>query len=329
MRDRQPGAALTLAVSAALISGACASVRLAELPVATVEASLEKPEGLLPGESSRLIAVVTTTDGREFATRGKGRPRASWKNFDLESELLPVGTDGTFRMPDDPRQTEGRSPRVRIAVKGHPHVSTEVAVPIRYDGRFVSDFSGWNGGDGPSGLSGSSGSSGSTGSIDPAHPSAGGDGGDGGDGGSGWNGGAGGNGEDVRVWMALREGPTPLLQVRVAGTMREDLFLVDPRGGTLLVRTDGGHGGRGGPGGKGGKGGSGGMGSPSGKNGRDGRDGHPGRDGPGGTGGAVTVYVDPRAEPYLDALQISNGAGWRGRAGPSPHIRVQPVPPLW
>jgi len=173
------------------------------------------------------------------------------------------------------------------------------------------------------GTDGQAGMSGSNGSIDPNNPSAGGDGTNGTDGSNGGDGGPGGNAPPVEILMTLRAGVHPLLQVSVSAASHRRLYLVDPQGGALTVKADGGPGGSGGHGGRGGAGGAGGSGSPSGNSGRSGSDGRNGSDGSPGRAGSITVTYDPQAKPYLAALKLSN------RGGPAPVFKEAAVAPLW
>jgi hypothetical protein len=112
------------------------------------------------------------------------------------------------------------------------------------------------------------------------------------------------------------------------GGGRESLYILDPNGGSLRVRDDGGAGGRGGTGGRAGRGVSGGMGFPPGLNGLDGHSGRDGRPGNAGAGGTITVSVDPAAQKFLSCITWSNRSG-DGAPGPAPVITVEPVAPLW
>src|SRR5262249_9720310 len=162
----------------------------------------------------------------------------------------------------DPRVSEGKEALVRITVVGHPDVTTDLNVPLRYDTAFAADFSGKPGLDGIDGTEGLPGVDGASGSFDPTSPSEGGRGSDGLNGSDGTNGGDGEPGEPVHLWVTVEPGTRGFLQVRTASATREQLFLIDPNGGSLSVDTNGGPGGRGGRGGKGGRGGSGGGGFP-------------------------------------------------------------------
>jgi hypothetical protein len=175
------------------------------------------------------------------------------------------------------------------------------------------------------GMDGTDGTPGSMGSTDPNSPSPGGDGGNGSDGSKGQDGGNGGDAPPVQVRLAFRAGSHPLLQVGVSAAGHEKFYLVDPQGGSLTVRADGGAGGSGGRGGRGGRGGSGGIGTPNGNSGRGGSDGMDTaaqmvrRVG----GGSITVTYDPQAKPYLAVIHLSNSNG------PKPVFMEEPVALLW
>ena len=129
----------------------------------------------------------------------------------------------------------------------HPGLRTDLDIPIRYNHNFIMDVSGSSGSSGSDGLNGTSGSMGST---DPNNPSRG------GDGSNGQDGGAGGDAPPVQVRLTLKSGSQALLEVSVSAVGQPKLYLVDPLGGSLTVKADGGPGGSGGRGGRGGRGGS-------------------------------------------------------------------------
>jgi hypothetical protein len=185
------------------------------------------------------------------------------------------------------------------------------------------EISGSKGTDGLNGADGSSGMSGSMGSMDPNNPSPGGNGTDGGDGSNGQDGDRGRDAPTVQIRVTVRSENRPLLQVGVSAAGKEKFYLVDPLGGSLTVKADGGAGGSGGRGGRGGRGGSGGIGIPNGSSGRDGLDGRSGFDGTHGNGGRITVTYDPLAKPYLGLLHLSSAYG------PAPTFNEQPVASLW
>jgi hypothetical protein len=124
------------------------------------------------------------------------------------------------------------------------------------------------------------------------------------------------------VRVALEPGTQQLLQVSVSVRGTETFYLVDPHGGALIIRADGGEGGEGGKGGRGGHGGSGGIGTPNGSSGHDGSNGHDGWSGSPGSGGLITVTYDPQAKPFLNTIRLY-------RHGPSPVFREESIATLW
>lgn len=296
--------------------------------MSSITASLSS-QGLGPGQSARLIVVATTPDGKQLVTVGPGKGKVLFSSFNLSGILASVTKRGVVSLPDDPRATLGKTPQVHIEAINHPGVTADVEIQVRYDVPFVADFSGAGGQAGSPGSSGSSGTAGTDGSTDPKNPRPGGDGGDGGNGEDGGDGGDGDDGDAVHVWFTLLAGDHPMLQARVRGTANpEKLFLINPAGGSLTVKADGGAGGAGGEPGQGGSGGSGGDGIPKGNDGRKGQPGRAGRNGAPGAAGTITVSVDPLALPFVEKLMLSNVSG-SGKSGPSPRYITEPVPPIW
>jgi hypothetical protein len=208
-------------------------------------------------------------------------------------------------------------------VPSHPDLRAELDIPITYDYRFNANFSGSPGSSGMNGTDGIDGISGSIGSMDPNNPSPGGNGTNGTDGSNGQDGGNGGDAPPVDIRVALRSGVHPLLQVSVSAAGKQRFYLLDPQGGMLAVKADGGAAGSGGRGGRGGHGGSGGIGTPNGSSGMDGASGRNGFDGSPGKGGRITLTYDPQTKPFLAAIHLSN------QYGLTPVFREQPVAPLW
>ena len=318
--------------------GACTAIQLAtgarnrldKLPITGVTAMLASGPGLAPGQSANLVLTATGPDGKAWVTEGAGNGTVLWDSYTLEAQGVAVSPEGVVSLPADPRLSEDRTGLLRARVVGHPEVATELAVPVRYDVNFICDVSSPAGAEGHTGADGKPGNNGTDGTTAPNRPGPG----PGGNGGNGTNGRDGGNGQPGRagpaitVWMTLRQGPRPLLMVRVADAQHLQDFLVDPEGGTLAISANGGRGGRGGPGGKGGPGGAGGAGSPPGAAGVRGLDGRRGLDGLEGAAGTITVVVDPKAERYLNRLRLSNHTG-NGTPGQAPSIAVQPMAALW
>jgi hypothetical protein len=323
--------AVCLALASLLALGGCTPMKvrlgwkvyLDKTPIASMQASLPKGPGIAPGEKSPLVAVLTEPDGKVLTTEGQGRGMVLWKDLKVTASVVTANPKGVVSLPVDPRISDGKLAHVTLIVPSHPGVSAELDIPVRYDYKFTSNFSGSSGSSGMNGRDGSDGTSGSMGSLDPNNPSAGGDGSNGTDGSNGQDGGAGGDAPPVQVLVALRVGSHPLLQVGVSAAGHQNLYLVDPQGGSLTVKADGGPGGLAGRGGRGGRGGSGGIGTPNGRNGNDGSSGRNGWDGSPGRGGSITVTYDPQAIAFLTAIHLSN------QGGPPPVFNEEPVPPLW
>jgi len=303
-------------------------MRLDHVPVTRLAAALAPQPALSPGGRGRLVILATTGDGRQLATVGPGHGKVLFDSFTFDAQVVQVKANGIVSLPQDPRVSDGRVPHVHVTTLGHPDVVADLEIPVRYDVAFAAHFSGRDGFPGADGANGFDGTAGTPGSIDLSNPSAGGNGSDGSDGGDGFNGGDGERGQAIHVWVTLRAGTHPLLQVRVASITREQFFLVDPEGGTLSIDANGGAGGRGGSGGRGGHGGAGGTGWPSGLSGHDGRNGSDGHRGNDGAAGTIAMEVDARAQPFIGRIQLSNKSG-SGKPGASPEVHVGTVAALW
>jgi hypothetical protein len=323
--------AVCLAVGSLLGLSGCAAVKvklgmrvyIAKLPVSSMQAHLPNGPAIAPGEKSPLVVQFTQPDGKILVTEGQGKGKVLWQDITVTPTVVTANNKGIVTLAHDPRVSDGKTAHVSITVPSHPDLRAELDIPITYDYNFVSNFSGAKGSDGSNGSDGQTGSSGSMGSTDPNNPSPGGNGGNGTNGGDGGDGGNGGNAPPVQIRVTLRPGAHPLLQASVTAAGKQRLYLVDPQGGALTVKADGGPGGSGGRGGRGGQGGSGGIGSPSGSSGLSGSDGRNGFDGSPGRGGSITVTYDPQAKPFLTAIRLSN------QGGPPPVFQEQPVAPLW
>jgi hypothetical protein len=298
-------------------------VYLDKTPLASIQASLPKSPGIAPGEKSPLVATLTEPDGKVLVTEGQGQGKVLWKDLKVAAVVVTTNQKGIVSLPRDPSVSDGKVAHVTITVPSHPDIRAELDIPVTYNYKFISNFSGSGGSSGSNGSDGLDGTSGSMGSMDPNNPSAGGDGSNGTDGSNGQDGGPGEDAPPVQVRVAIRSGSHPLLQVGVTALGQQKFYLVDPQGGSLTVKADGGPGGSGGRGGRGGRGGSGGMGSPSGRSGSDGSSGRSGFDGPSGRAGSITVTYDPQTKPFLTAIHLSN------QGGPPPAFNEEPVAPLW
>ncbi|MFZ0735053.1 MAG: hypothetical protein WAM79_22240 [Candidatus Sulfotelmatobacter sp.] len=289
----------------------------------SIQASLPKGLDIAPGQKSPLVLTFSEPNGKILTTEGAGQGKVMWSDLKLSATVVAVNNKGVVSLPHDPRVSDGKIPHVTVTVPSHPDLRADLDIPIRYDEKYVANFSGSRGSDGMSGSDGSDGTSGIAGSMDPNNPSAGGDGGNGGDGSNGQDGSNGGDAPPVQVRMTVRADAHPLLQVSVSADGHQKFYLIDPQGGSLTVKANGGEGGSGGRGGRGGSGGSGGIGSPNGSDGRSGSDGRNGGDGSHGRGGLVTVTYDPQAKAYLNTLHLSS------QYGPAPVFREETVAALW
>jgi hypothetical protein len=298
-------------------------VYLAKTLVTSMQVTLPKGPAIAPGQKSALVVEFTQPDGKALMTEGQGKGKVLWQDLTVTATVVTADQKGNVTLPRDPRKSDGKVAHVTITVPSHPELHADLDIPITYDYNFSSSFSGSAGSSGFNGADGTNGISGSNGSIDPNNPSPGGNGTNGTDGSNGQDGGSGGNAPPVEVLIAFRPGDHPLLQVSVSAAGHKRLYLVDPQGGTLTVKADGGPGGSGGRGGSGGHGGAGGSGTPSGNSGSDGMSGRNGDDGPPGRGGIITVTYDPQAKQFLSAIHLSS------RNGPPPVFNEAPVGPLW
>jgi hypothetical protein len=298
-------------------------VDLNKTPVSSIQASLPKGPAIAPGERSPLVVTLTEPNGQVLFTEGQGAGKVMWKELQVTATTVLADEKGNLSFPEDPRASYGKVGHVTVTVPSQPNLHAELEVPVRYDYAYISDFSGRHGMDGMNGSDGLNGISGTSGSMDPNNPSPGGDGSNGTNGEDGKDGDPGGSAPAVDIRLALEPGAHPLLQVSVSAPGHRRLYLVDPQGGSLTVKADGGPGGSGGRGGRGGRGGSGGMGTPSGRDGSNGLDGRNGFDGPQGKGGLITVTYDPRVRPSLSVLHLSS------RNGPAPLYKEAPVSPIW
>jgi hypothetical protein len=153
---------------------------------------------------------------------------------------------GSFTINPDFTKIQGHTAALYIRSLRNPAVADTFPVLLDYKHHYQLSFRGRGG---MNGFSGTSGSRGSTGS-------------DGGDGQNGQDGEPGENGPDIGVWADLYH--DSILHVNLLYVYAENLwngepyrYLINPEGGGLEVRSDGGSGGSGGSGGNGGEGGNG------------------------------------------------------------------------
>src|ERR1035438_2340194 len=136
-------------------------VSLAKTPVASIEVTQPKGQGIGPGQKSPLVVAVTQPDGKVLQTEGAGHGKVLWQDLVVTPTIVTVSKKGVITLPKDPRKSDGKLPTVTITVPSHPDVHTELDIPLRYDYAFVSNFSGASGSSGMNGMDGTDGMSGS------------------------------------------------------------------------------------------------------------------------------------------------------------------------
>jgi hypothetical protein len=298
-------------------------VSLAKIPMTSMEATLPNGSAIAPGEKSPLVVSLTGQDGNIWETEGKGKGKILWKDLTIMPTVVSVNNKGVISLPRDPRVSDGKIGHIDVTAPSQPTLHASLDIPLRYDYPFTSTYAGVSGNNGTDGMNGAAGFDGTPGSLDPNNPSPGSNGSNGTDGTAGSDGGDGNDGPPLQVRVALRPGTHPLLQIGVSAPgHKERFYLVDPQGGSLTVRSNGGDGGKGGKGGQGGRGGSGGIGTPNGNDGSNGMNGSDGRNGSPGNPGKITITYDPQTKPYLAAIHLPN-------QNPKPIFNEQPVAPLW
>jgi hypothetical protein len=123
------------------------TVRLAKIPVTTIEASMPNGAAIAPGEKAPLVVTFTTPDGKTWVTEGKGKGKVLWNDITVQPTLVTF-KKGTFTLPRDPRTSEGKIGHIDIAVPSHPDLHAALDIPLRYNYPFKSNYAG------PSGTSG-------------------------------------------------------------------------------------------------------------------------------------------------------------------------------
>ena len=288
-----------------------------------IEAELVGESAVCPGgETGLVVRAYVAGEEEAYVSEGIGDGRLGWESLDVEATGVELYESGTVTMTADHYEALETETRIEVASNYHDDEPVYVEVPTRFDCEFVADFSGPQGRDGAHGRSGSSGSNGNNEDSSGPDAAPGGRGGDGQDGGNGGHGEHGGDGHDVVAEVTLlEEADEPLLEVYAESRTSDatSVQLVDPEGGEITISARGGRGGHGGAGGSGGRGGSGGSGNPPGDGGHGGHGGDGGDGADGGDGGSVTVYIDPDAEPYVDAVAADTSGGSGGNRGAAGH----------
>jgi hypothetical protein len=94
--------------------------------------------------SSVSAALVSGRDHTTVNALGPGQSAA----------LVTVNKGGRVSLPADPSLSEGKEGRVRVTLVGHPDVTTELDIPVRYDIAYQANFSGADGMNGMDGFAG-------------------------------------------------------------------------------------------------------------------------------------------------------------------------------
>jgi len=123
-------------------------VHLEAVPVKSMEARLAKGPGIVPGQKSSLVAVITDADGKVLQTEGAGQGKVLWSDLKVTASVVTANKKGVVSLPRDPRVSDGKMPHVTITVPSHPDIRAELDIPVRYDYNFISNFSGSSGSDG-------------------------------------------------------------------------------------------------------------------------------------------------------------------------------------
>jgi hypothetical protein len=205
---------------------------------------------------------------------------------------------GRVQVLPDPRAHYAGPAELWVRAVHRPNDVAHVKLPVVYACGYVSTHDGADGRDGRDGSDGRGGTRLSDEESDRRRRGS--------DGANGEHGSSGGAAPSVEVFATLAHVPgsaAPMLQVVVRSSGIQDVFLVDPRGGTVTITAAGGRGGHGGRGGRGGRGRY------------SGREGWGGDGGHGGPGGAITWILDPSVSPYAHLFRFDNAGGAAGLGG--------------
>ncbi|MEO5642719.1 MAG: hypothetical protein ABIQ40_18440 [Bacteroidia bacterium] len=272
----------------------------------------EESPNIALGQTIKIGIVALTDKGKEFKTPGFLAPSilktAEWTLFKIEVE---GGTydNGAITISENFSDIKNHEIKITAAAVNNPEVKNELIIKLNYKGTTVANFDGESGSRGKQGASGRNGANAVTSSDQAGQAGMGGMGGQGGNGVAG---------QDIEVSVKLQfdEGLKKEMLyalVKSKTTGKQQLFLVDPDGGKLIVSANGGRGGEGGEGGQGGKGGDDTYRQFSTNGGPGGQGGNGGN---GANGGTITVYMDPSTDKLSSGtLTFSNEGGAAGSAG--------------
>ena len=278
----------------------------------SIEIKRAATPGIAPGQRIAIGIIAKTTKDKEYRTPGfpeDGSFRTiEWNRFKVEVEG-GIFADGKVMISSNPSEIKNHQVKIKASFLKNPEIASELVLEIDYKGETFADFSGTPGKYGQSGQNGVRGNNAVT-SSDRCSS--------GGNGGQGGNGGDGGQGQDLEVYAKMKyneELKKELLEVRVKSltTNKEQMYWVDPNGGSIKISADGGIGGAGGSGGAGGAGGNDTYSKTSGSGGYGGSGGNGGN---GAKGGSITVYMDPSTNKLPNGVILfSNEGGAAGNRG--------------
>lgn len=131
----------------------CASVQtrlgwkvyLDKIPITSIEAKLPKGPGMVPGEKTPMVVLVTEPNGKVLQTEGRGRGTILWKDLNVTSSVVVANRKGSVSLPQDPQISDGKvgmSPSPCLAIRVF---RANLDIPERYDHDFLANFSGTNG----------------------------------------------------------------------------------------------------------------------------------------------------------------------------------------
>ena len=177
---------------------------------------------------------------------------------------------------------------VRVQHRFDSNIQQTIGIPVYYYGDYTLNFSGDDGFHGKGGYNGS---------LEQ-------------DATSGDNGENGQGAEDVTIFIrSIQRQSKVYLYIKAISARYEDIVVIDPDKGNVLIQANGGHGGNGGFGGH------------SGRDNTQGYGGNGGHGGDGGNAGAFQVYADTTAQIYLrTCFTFENKAGKAGVGGEGGNI---------
>lgn len=271
----------------------------------SIELKVDNVNDRYPGKGIGIGVVATLYNGKKKETKGYLRGKIKWKEFDVKVSGGAY-SDGRVTLLGQASGDVQHDVVVEVISKDFPNLKVVQTIRLNYKGQINAFYSGEPGQKGEKG-------------DDKGTPLIWTDGNDGEDGGLGGDGGAGAN---VNIYARLKFDTilkVNLIDILIESSHRRDeMFLVNPEGGTFNVYANGGQGGSGGDGGDGGSGKDA-RAATSSKKGRragDGGDGGMGGNGgAGGDGGEIYLFLSPEVAEYQSLFRLVNNGGPGGLPG--------------